>query len=247
MKTKIGFFDSGIGGVTVLKECIKLNSNFEYIYYSDSANNPYGDKSYDELISIVDKIVVKLINMGCLVIVIACNTASGICVKYLRDKYKDIKFVAIEPAIKLVYDKGNGEGTLIMATRGTIDSDKFHELYDKYGTNNCYLLSCVGLANLIENDNTLKLKDYLTSNLGQYNGKVSSVVLGCTHYPLIKREISDVLGNVTFYDGSVGVAKQLDRIIKDNGFTSNSKFAVCFIDSSNDVNKRSRFFDILEG
>lgn len=246
-KIKIGFLDSGIGGVTVLKECIRFNPNFDYIYYSDSINNPYGDKNYDDLILIVEKIVLKLIDMGCYVIVIACNTASCICVDYLRNKYRDIKFIAIEPAIKLAYDKKEGDNTLVMATKGTMDSEKFHILYEKYSNNSCYLLSCVGLANLIEEGNDKLLEKYLYNNLKQYKGKVSSVVLGCTHYPLIKKEIREVLGDVIFYDGSVGVAKQLVRIIKDNNYQSEGEFNIKFIDSSFDDKKRIRFFDILEG
>lgn len=247
MKTRIGFFDSGIGGVTVLKECIKLLDNFNYLYYSDSKNNPYGDKSNEEIIKIVDEVVKILINEGCNVIVIACNTASSLCVEYLRDKYKDIKFIAIVPAIKLVYDKCNGSNTLIMATRGTMDSEKFQELYGKYGNNNCYLLSCSGLANLIEDGNMELVGDYLDKNISGYRDKVSSVVLGCTHYPIIKSNIKRVLGNVNFYDGSVGVAKQLVRIINDNNFVSDGEFNIKFIDSSNSKDKEKRFFEILEG
>ena len=247
MKTKIGFFDSGIGGVTVLKECIKLLDNFSYIYYSDSINNPYGDKSNEEIIKIVDNVVNKLISKGCNVIVIACNTASRGCVKYLRDKYKDIKFIAIVPAIKLVYDKCNGSNALIMATRGTMDSEKFQELYEKYGSNNCYLLSCSGLANLIEDGDLELVNDYLAKNISCYKNKVSSVVLGCTHYPIIKSNIKKVLGNVSFYDGSVGVAKQLVRIIEDNNFVGDGEFSLKFIDSSNSKDKEKRFFEILEG
>lgn len=84
MKTKIGFLDSGIGGVTVLRECIKLLDDFSYIYYSDSINNPYGDKDKNELIKIIDNIVVELIDRGCYVIVIACNTASSVCRLFKR-------------------------------------------------------------------------------------------------------------------------------------------------------------------
>lgn len=247
MKTKIGFLDSGIGGVTVLKECINLNPNYEYIYYSDSKNNPYGDKSREELIEIVEGVVLTLVDKGCNVIVMACNTASCICASYLREKYKDIKFIAIEPAIKLVHDKGNADNTLVMATKGTMDSEKFHILYEKYGGNNCYLLSCVGLANLIENSNGSDLEKYLDENLRRYNGKVNSVVLGCTHYPLIKKEIRKVLGDVDFYDGANGVARQLLRILGDKNYESDGEFSIEFIDSSNDKGKKERFFEILEG
>lgn len=244
--TNIGFLDSGIGGVTVLRECIKLLPNFKYVYYSDSINNPYGDKSKDEIINIVNDIVVKLIDMECYVIVIACNTASCICVDYLRDKYKNISFIAIEPAIKLACDNEKNTNTLIMATKGTIDSDRFHALYDKYNNDNFYLLSCVGLANLIENGKKIELEKYLVDSLSYYKDKVSSIVLGCTHYPLIKDEIRKVLGNVSFYDGSFGVAKQLKRIIIEKEYKNLDEKKILFLDSSCDIIKEKRFFDILE-
>ena len=83
----IGVFDSGIGGVTVLKELLKIMPNENYLYYSDSKNNPYGDKSNEEIINLSDNVVEYLINQGCKIIVIACNTASAISKEYLRNKY----------------------------------------------------------------------------------------------------------------------------------------------------------------
>lgn len=243
MYTKIGVMDSGIGGVTVLRECIKLVPNFEYLYYSDSFHNPYGEKSIEEVKKIAKNIVDKLIYNGCKIIIIACNTASAIAVDYLRISYPNIQFVAIEPAVKLAYDCSQ-ENTLIMATKGTMDSDRFKSLYDKYHHENFYLFSCVGLANLIENDDYEGICKYLKLNLSFYSGKVSNVVLGCTHYPLIKREISEVLGDVTFYDGSYGVAKQLKRIIELYGYLGNNG-RVLFIDSTGDVEKEKRFYRIL--
>ena len=243
MKTKIGLFDSGIGGVTVLKECIKICSNFEYIYYSDSKNNPYGDKTKEEILNICYSICEYLKSVGCSIIIIACNTASAISVDYLRDKYKDISFIAIEPAIKVAYDKKELDGTLIMATKGTMDSDRFHSLYDKYHYDNFYLLSCSGLANIIESDYK-KLEKYLEDNLSIYKDKVKSVVLGCTHYSLIKKEISNILGNVNFYDGNIGVVKQLKKIIEEKNITMTEN-KITFIDSNNDFEKEKRFFNIL--
>ena len=244
-RTKIGFFDSGIGGVTVLRECVKLAPNFEYIYYSDSINNPYGDKSKEKVLEIASNIVEYLISEGCYIIVIACNTASAICVEYLRNYYPNIIFIAIEPAIKCAYDNLE-DNTLIMATKGTMDSERFHNLYNKYHRNNFYLKSCIGLANLIEHGNSNKIKEYLKQNINEYKGKVNSVVLGCTHYPLIKKEIKDVLGNVTFYDGSIGVSKQLKKIIDSNNFIGNNKTQILFIDSSNDKLKEERFKNLLD-
>ena len=101
---KIGVFDSGIGGVTVLKEIIKILPRESYIYYSDSKNNPYGDKDDKEILKICDNIVDLFIKKGCKAIVIACNTASAKAAKYLRKKHKHIPFIAIEPAYKMVHE-----------------------------------------------------------------------------------------------------------------------------------------------
>lgn len=244
MKTNIGIFDSGIGGVTVLNECIKLNNNFNYYYYSDSINNPYGDKSRDDIINICDSIVNYLIAKECKIIIIACNTASAMAVDYLRNKYKNIIFIAIEPAIKLAYDNSTS-GTLVMATKGTLDSEKFNLLYDKYHHDNFYLYSCVGLANLIEEGNNEEIINYLKKNISFYKNKVSNVVLGCTHYPLIKKEIVSVLGNVSFYDGSNGIARRVRDIIDENNFIGYGN-NIYFIDSTGNVEKEKRFNKILE-
>ncbi len=245
MNTKIGVFDSGIGGITVLKECIKKCPNFSYIYYSDSKNNPYGEKSESELISIVDNIVTKLIDRGCKIIIIACNTASGVCVSYLRDKYKNIIFIAIEPAIKVSYDKDIEGTTLVMATKATLNSAKFSNLYSRFKDSKKYcLLECNGLAHLIEINDKKRVQEYLEKNLSKYRNKVDSVVLGCTHYPLIKKEITSILGNIKFYDGSEGLSNRLKDVIEKNKFNKET-FNIEFIDSNNDLEKRKRFFELL--
>ena len=137
---KIGIFDSGIGGVTVLKEILKILPNENYIYYSDSKNNPYGDKNDEEIIKICDDIVNKFIQQKCKAIVIACNTASAKAVKYLREKYKEEIIIAIEPAYKMVHDFAYDKCTLVMATKGTIESEKFHNLLRKYDNHQTFLL-----------------------------------------------------------------------------------------------------------
>ena len=173
----IGIFDSGIGGVTVLKEIIKVLPNENYIYYSDTKNNPYGDKTNEEVIKICDEITKYFIKRNCKVIVIACNTASAKASKYLREKYKDIEFIAIEPAYKMVHDYAYNETTLVMATKGTIESEKFNILYNKYNNHKTELLSCVGLADVIEEGNEEKIKKYLEKHLGEFRGKIKNVVL----------------------------------------------------------------------
>lgn len=174
---KIGIFDSGIGGVTVLKEILKVLPNENYIYYSDSANNPYGDKVDKKVIELSDNIVQYFIQNNCKAIVIACNTASAKAVTYLRKKYKDIPIIGIEPAYKMVYDYSYDNPTLVMATKGTIESEKFNLLYNKYNNHRTFLLPCIGLADIIEEGNKEKIIKYLQETLGKYKGKVKNVVL----------------------------------------------------------------------
>lgn len=244
----IGVFDSGIGGVTVLKEILKLLPNENYIYYSDSKNNPYGDKSETEIFNICDKIVKKLFfEYNCKVIVIACNTASAKVAKKLREKYPDKKIIAIEPAYKMVYDYAYEKPTLVMATKGTIESEKFHNLLRKYDNHQTYLLACKGLADLIENEDTEKIIHYLRNNIFQYKGKVQNVVLGCTHYPLIQEQIGEILGGVTFFNGAPNLAKHLKYILQNQKLInkSNEIGKINFVDSSNSEYKKERFFKLV--
>lgn len=241
----IGVLDSGIGGVTVLREILKQNIHAKFIYYSDSKHNPYGDKSDVEVYSIVKTIVDYLLDKGCVAIVLACNTASAICVKKLREEYPDILFIAIEPAYKMVYDYNPNGKTLVMATEGTINSEKFLTLFNKYDNKNTILLPCKGLAELIEEGNDVKINQYLDDNLSKYKD-IDNVVLGCTHYPLIKKNIRRVLGDVKFFDGSSGVSKELVRQLELRGITfDNKSLSVDFIDSSNNSNKRVRFMELM--
>lgn len=243
---KIGVFDSGIGGATVLKEIIKILPYENYIYYSDSKNNPYGDKTDEEVCKICDNIVKYLIGRGCETIVIACNTASAKAAQFLRDKYKEIIFVAIEPAYKMVYDFAYNDPTLVMATKGTIESEKFNLLYNKYNNYKTYLLPCVGLADIIEEGDNKKIKEYLENNIKCYSGKVKNVVLGCTHYPLIQKEIKDVLGEVKFFNGAQKLAEHLKILMKKNKSINNSNESLEFIDSQKSKIKKKRFYKILE-
>lgn len=240
---KIGIFDSGIGGVTVLKEITKLLPNEDYTYYSDSKNNPYGDKNDEEIIKICDKIVSNFINQKCKAIVIACNTASAKAAKNLREKYPQIPIIAIEPAYKMVHDFSYDKVTLVMATKGTIESEKFHKLYNKYDNHKTYLMACPGLADIIEEGNKEKIKEYLEINLKEYVGKVHNVVLGCTHYPLIQKDIKEVLGEVEFFNGAPSLAKHLKEVLEEKDLISDSqnRGIVEFTDSSNSEFKRKRF------
>ena len=237
MKKNIGILDSGIGGVTVLNEILKLLPNYNYIYYSDSINYPYGDKNTKLVIQYIDNIVNFLIDKECNIIVFACNTATALTIDIMREKYKDIEFIGIEPAYKMVHDYNKDKKTLVMATPATINSKRFLKLYHDYDNENTILLECPNLASLIENNNIDKVLEYLKEKL-PISENIEVVVLGCTHYPLIKEEISSILGKVTFYDGSVGVARRLKTLLDNNEINEdNNKGMISFYDSSNDSKK----------
>ena len=245
----IGVFDSGIGGVTVLREIIKILPNENYIYYSDSKNNPYGDKTKQEIIKRCEEVFSYLLKKNCKAIVIACNTASAIAVNTLREKYKDIPIIAIEPAYKMVHDYAYDGETLVMATKGTIESERFNLLYNKYNNHKTKLLECVGLADRIEEGNENKIKEYLEKNLKEYKGKVENVVLGCTHYPLIQEEIGQVLGeNVKFFNGANRLAVHLKDVLleKDLISKSNENGKIDFFDSLEKKEKEERFYKFLK-
>ena len=243
---KIGIFDSGIGGVTVLKEIIRVLPNENYIYYSDSKNNPYGDKNYNDILNICDNIVQYLLSEKCKAVVIACNTASAIAADFLRKKYNNIPFIAIEPAYKMVYDFAYDKPTLIMATKGTIKSEKFNLLYNKYNNNKTYIMECVGLADIIEEENIEKINEYLKKNIEKYRGEVENVVLGCTHYPLIQNNIKEVLGNVNFFNGAKKVAKHLKDVLEEKNLIENNEGKIEFFDSQGLSIKKERFIKILK-
>lgn len=248
----IGFLDSGIGGISVMRKAVRLLPNEDYFFFSDSVNNPYGDKNDKEIIDRCDELADLMINeKNCKAIVLACNTASAKAVSFLREKYSDTPIIAIEPAYKMVHDYNPDGFTLVMATRGTLESEKFHKLFYTYYNNNTSLLACVGLADLIEQNKKEELKEYLERNLHDYKGKVSNVVLGCTHYPLAKAEIREVLGDVNFFDGADGVSRQLKRVLTEKDLLNDKtdKFTIEFVDSSEtpeqQEQKKKRFFDLL--
>ena len=246
MDSPIGILDSGIGGVTVLKEILKLLPNEKYIYYSDSKNNPYGDKSKEEVYSLVLKIVDYFIRKKCKAIVFACNTATALAIEKMREKYSDMIFIGIEPAYKMVHDYAIDKNTLVMATPGTIYSDKFQKLYNQYDNKHTILCPCPHLASLIENSEDDRIISYLREFLPR-DIKIDVVVLGCTHYPLIKKEISSVLGDVVFYDGGIGVAKRLYQLLKENNLICNGNVgSIDFYDSASSEEKSERFFELLK-
>lgn len=222
MSNIVGVFDSGIGGLSVLRELEKILPNEDFYYYGDSLNNPYGEKSDEELFSITSGVVDYLVNKECRVIVIACNTATTRCMKYLREKYKDIIFVGTVPAIKVACDR-DFKNTLVMATPATIESERTMELIrdNIRKDQNIYLVACPGLTNAIEDNDQEKIKEILKDTFREYKDKkIDSIVLGCTHYPFIKEDILKEMPGVILLDGSRGVAMEVKRQLENNGLLS---------------------------
>lgn len=186
---KIGVFDSGIGGLTVLKRLIDKYPNNEYIYYGDTKNIPYGDKSIDELKVLASNIIDFLIKKEVDMIVIACGTVSSNLSNYLKDKY-NIKIIDIISPVINYLSNSNYEKIGVIATQATINSKIFSDNIKK----NIKEVACPKFVPLIESDNITELDNYFNIYLNDLKDR-DLIVLGCTHYPLIKDEINRYLKN----------------------------------------------------
>ena len=209
----IGVFDSGIGGLTVLEEIVRLMPNYDYIFYGDQKNNPYGEKTDEQLLEITSQIVDYLISRECRIIVIACNTATTRCMKALRRKYPDITFIGTVPAVKVACDR-DSRNTLVLATPATINSERVQELIldNKKDTQNIYLAPCYGLANAIEFNDETRIDQILDELYESYkDNDIDCIVLGCTHYPYIKDKIQHLFPSAILVDGNNGVAREVRR------------------------------------
>jgi len=226
----IGFFDSGVGGLSVLKEAIKILPNEDYIYFGDSKNAPYGVKTVGEVKALSFKAVEFLIKHKVKAIVVACNTATSVAIEDLRRNYNNIPIIGIEPALKPAVEMNKEGKIVIMATPMTLSERKFAYLMEKYKFKADIIpLPCAGLVEYIEKGIVQgeELNNFLKDKFADllYN-EISSVVLGCTHYPFIKKELNNVLGEkVEVIDGSLGTAAQLKRLITDNN-TRNKREAM---------------------
>ncbi len=210
---KIGVFDSGKGGFTVLSAIKESLPDAEYLYIADSKNCPYGEKNDQELREAISGVVECLIDWGADIIVIACNTATTRCIEYLREKYPNTPFVGIEPAIGTAIESG-AKNILVMATPGTIESERTHELFSRKQAKNqgIKLLACPGLADAIEFDRDIDGK--LDELIGELPKDYEVVVLGCTHYSLIKDRIQKYFPEASLLDGNRSVVKRVLELVK---------------------------------
>lgn len=212
----IGVFDSGVGGISVLKRLVQAMPHERFVFYGDSANAPYGDKTPEWVLERSRAIVGRMLDTGAKAVVIACNTATSVAAAALRAEHPQVPIVGIEPALKPAAEAAPGGRILVMATAITIRLDKFHRLARRYGTGcDVATVPCPGLADLIETGDLdgRPIRDLLEGYLGAYRGKVDGVVLGCTHYPFAARQIRAAVGDVPLYDGGPGTARQTRRLL----------------------------------
>jgi len=211
----IGVFDSGVGGLSVLREIRRQLPHEHVIYVADSANAPYGDKSQEFITARSLAISKHLIQQQAKAIVVACNTATGAGVKFLRSTF-DIPIIAMEPAIKPAAEKTQTGVIGVLATSRTIASENFNRLYSRYGSDiDIIAQACPGLVEQVESGDLTGVKTrallekYLLPLLDK---QVDTLVLGCTHYPFLSELIQDIVGPaVTIIDPAPAIAKEVRR------------------------------------
>ena len=228
----IGVFDSGLGGISVLKELVELMPNENYIYYGDSCYAPYGTKNKEEIIERCITICDYLISKEVKAIVIACNTATSAAVNVLRDKYKPLPIIGMEPALKPAANDKKNNNIVVMATNLTLNEEKFNNLMKKYSdSNNIIKMPCPELVDIVEND-MLNDTVLIEKTLKKYYSDIEistldSVVLGCTHFVFFKEHLSKMLDKKTnIIDGNNGTAKHLKEVLEQNGKLNNTNCAV---------------------
>lgn len=222
----IGIFDSGVGGISILKELVKLMPNENYIYLGDSANAPYGTKTLEQVVELVNNDAKYLYEKGIKALVVACNTATSAGIQILRAHYTDIPVIGIEPALKPAVLFREHPTVLVMATPMTLKEKKFHALMQRFETEaEIVPLPCPGLMEFVERGEleSDELEQYLKELFAPYD-KVDAVVLGCTHYPFVRKMIQKVLGEETvLFDGGEGTARETRRQLEERGWLNPSQ------------------------
>ena len=240
----IGIFDSGIGGITIFNSVKKLLPNEDIIYFSDNLNSPYGNKPIETIKKISFNNTQWLLDNGCKLIVVACNTATTNSISDLRNKF-NIPFVGIEPAIKPAAMKTKTGKIGVLATKGTLSSDLFNTTSIDYASNIEILeKNGDGLVELIENGifEGIEIENLLHKHLDfMINKKIDHLVLGCTHYPFLIKVLSELLpSSIKIIDSGEAVAKQTKSLLinkKIENKSNQGKYSFYYNGDSASLNK----------
>lgn len=246
----IAVFDSGLGGISVLRHLLRLMPGERYLYFGDSANAPYGSRPTSEVRALTLAAAEKLMAEKPLkALVLACNTATAAAVKDLRQTYPELIVIGIEPALKVAADHYPGGRIGVMATEVTLREEKFDTLLHRFHEN-CAIakIPMPGLVQLVEagKADSPEMDDLLQTLLYPYIGKLDAVVLGCTHYPLAAKAISRVLGEtVVLLEGGEGTARETRRRLLNAGLLEEGSGELIMENSKNDPELIRRGYDLL--
>ena len=248
----IAVFDSGVGGISVLRQLVKAMPRERFLYYGDSANAPYGSRSTEEVRQLTLAAAEKLTTeYPVKALVVACNTATAAAIEALRETYPDLIVVGIEPAVKVAVDH-LPHGTIgVMATEVTLREEKFDALIHRVqGEHLIYKIPAPGLVPLVEAGKTddPETDALLHSLLDPYVGKIDALVLGCTHYPFVTRRIKRVLGPGTVVvHGGRGTARETMRRLEKGGLLHDGPGEVTVINSAGKPELLALCRKLLEG
>ena len=247
----IGVFDSGVGGLSILDEALRQLPQHDYIYLADSVNAPYGEKSSDWIANRSLVLCQFLASKHCDAIVIACNTATAQAIKHIREKLS-IPVIGVEPGIKPAAMQSQNNIVGVLATEATLKSDKFNALLETLPADCTFIKqSGAGLVPLIEagqadGEDTLEL---LAKHLEPIqDGGADTLVLGCTHYPFLRKAIRKLLGeSITLIDTSDAVVRQLKRQLESlqNKKVDQEFGSVLFVSSKNEASLLSMAQDLM--
>ena len=233
----IAVFDSGVGGISVLRHLLKQLPGERFVYFGDSANAPYGSRPTEEVRALTLAAVETLLSEYPLkALVIACNTATAAAVKDVRATHPELIVVGIEPALKVAADHFPGGRVGVLATEVTLREEKFDTLLHRFDEDvTIYKIPAPGLVELVEKGkvDTPQTEALLKKVLKPYLGRLDAVVLGCTHYPFVKNAIRRVLGEaVVLLDGGEGTARETRRRLEAAGLLENGSGEVILRNSS---------------
>ena len=237
----IAVFDSGVGGISVLRQLQKLMPQERFVYFGDSANAPYGSRPTEEVRSLTLAAAKKLTTeYPVKALVVACNTATAAAIGLLRSTYPDLIVVGIEPALKLAADSFPGGRLGVLATEVTLREEKFDALLNRFKREcTVYKIPAPGVANLIEQgkNDSPEMLALLHSLLDPYAGKLDALVLGCTHYPFVTRNIAAIMGPDTkLLHGGKGTARETRRRLEKAGLLRQGEGSITIVNSSPDPN-----------
>lgn len=254
MNTKndyIAVFDSGVGGISVLRHLRKELPNERFLYFGDSANAPYGTRPTAEIRELTLAAAEKLMARGLKAMVVACNTATSAAIEDLRRRHPELIVVGIEPALKIASDRYPGGMVGVMATPATLREEKFARLLNRFA-DHCQVvkLPATGLVELVEagKGNGPEAEELLRPLLEPYCGKLRAVVLGCTHYPFASDTISRLLGpDTVLLEGGPGTARETRRRLAAAGLLREGPGEVIMENSRNCAQTAQLCRELLEG